>query len=319
MDYDEFTEKLKQEIQAHFEVQLSFTEGVINKANEILEAITIRLENQMVAPTIYPEKLYADYQNGVPFSKIADFVSATLLMESPQIPELTIENAQKSISFSLLNKEKNKQLLEGCPYKEINDLVAVPRWHISDEASFIVNNNVMQHLRLTKEELLDIAQKNTESADYFCKSMDEIIKDMMIEDGLPEELADDMFPIGQTPFYVISNQTKFDGSSAVLSDSFMQNAAEKLGAEELYVLPSSRHEMIVLNSANVDNPSELKSMVMDINNNPDVIRAEDFLSNFIYKYNSVTHSLSMCDSKGLFHDKEVKKDNVKQSISRGRD
>lgn len=319
MNYDEFTERLKQEIQAHFEQQITFVEGVVNKTNELLESLTIRFEDQMTAPTIYPQKIYEDYQKGIPFSQIVDGISASLMTASIEVPELTIENAEKSISFSLVNKEKNQQLLKECPYKEIHDLAAIIRWHISDEASFIVNNNVMQHLKLTKEELLDIAQKNTESADYFCKSMDEIIKDMMIEDGLPEELADDMFPIGQTPFYVISNQTKFDGSSAVLSDSFMQNAAEKLGAEELYVLPSSRHEMIVLNSANVDNPSELKSMVMDINNNPDVIRAEDFLSNFIYKYNSVTHSLSMCDSKGLFHDKEVKKDNVKQSISRGRD
>lgn len=319
MNYDEFTERLKQEIQAGFAVQINFIEGVVNKTNEMLESLTIRFDNQMVAPTFYPQKLYADYKNGVPFSKIADFVSASLLMESPQVPELTIENAEKSISFSLVNKEKNQELLKGCPYKEVHDMAAIPRWHISDEASFIVNNNMMQHLKMTKEEVLDIAQRNTESESYFCKSMDEIIKDMMIEDGLPVELADEMFPIGQSPFYVISNQNRLDGSCVILSDSFMQKTAEQLGAEELYVLPSSRHEMIVLNTANVDDSTKLKSMVMDVSSNPDLIKAEDFLSNSIYKYNAHTHSLSMCDSKGIFYDKEVQKDTSKQSISRGRD
>lgn len=67
MNYDEFTEGLKQQIQAHFEQQITFVEGVVNKANEILESLTIRFENQMVAPTIYPQKLYNDYLDGVPF------------------------------------------------------------------------------------------------------------------------------------------------------------------------------------------------------------------------------------------------------------
>ena len=321
MNYDEFKERLKQEIQAHFEKQITFVEGVVNKTNELLESLTIRFEDQMTAPTIYPQKIYEDYQEGMPFSQIAEGISASLMTASIEVPELIIENAQKSISFSLLNKEKNKQLLKDCPYREIHDLAAIPRWHISDgksEASFVVNYNVMQHLRLTKEEVLDIAQKNTESADYFCKNMDDILKDIMIQDGIPEEIAEEFFPEGQLPIFVISNQNKFDGSCAVLSDSFMQSTAEKIGSEELYLLPSSRHEMLALNADGVDNPAILKTMVADVNSNPDVIRAEDFLSNSIYKYNAVTHSLSVCDSKGLFHDKGFQKENIKQTIGRGR-
>lgn len=317
MNYDEFKERLKLEIQESLSRQITFVEDVVNKTNELLESLIIRFEDQVTAPAIYPQKLYADYQDGVPFSKIVDGISESLMTASIEIPELTIENAEKSISFSLLNKEKNKQLLKDCPYKEVNDLAAVPRWHISDEASFIVNKNVMQHLKMTKEEVLNIAQKNTESANYFCKGMDELLKEMLIQDGLPEDLADEMFPIGQTPFYVISNQNKFDGSCAVLSDSFMQNTAEKIGAENLYLLPSSRHEMLALNADTVDNPTDLKSMVMDVNSG--VLQAEDFLSDSIYKYNAHTHSLSMCDSKGIFHDKEIHKNITKQSISRGRD
>lgn len=318
MNYNDFTEKLKQEIQANFEQQIIFTADVVNKTNEMLEALIIRLEGQTTAPAIYPKELYADYLDGVPFSEIVGFASASLMM-SPDIPELTTENAEKSISFSLVNKEKNKQLLKECPYREVYDLAAIPRWHISDSESFVVNNNVMQHLKLTKEEVLDIAQKNTESADYLCRNMDEILKDILIEDGLPEEIADGFFPKGQIPFYVISNQHRFDGSCAVLSDSFMQSTAEKIGAEELYLLPSSRHEMLALNADIVDNPSHLKSIVMDVNSNPNIIGIRDILSDSVYKYNAVTHSLSMCDSKGLFHDKQSQKEGMKQTIMRGRD
>ncbi len=318
MTYDDFKNCLTEEIQANCEKTIIFTNEIVTKANEVLEGITMRLEGEIIAPTIYPRKLYEDYQKGVPLSKIADAVSASLLMGVPEIPKLTPENAEKSISFSLVNKEKNQHLLENCPYREVHDMVAIPRWHISEDASFIVKNNVMQKLRMTKEEVLDIAQRNTESGEYICKSMDELLKDMLVEDGMDEDLITGLFPPEIAPFYVLSNEKNLDGSCAVLSDSFMQRVAEKLGAEKLYLLPSSRHEMLAVNSNLVDNPAELKNMVMEVNSTPDVIRAEDFLSNSIYKYNANTHTLSVCDSKGLFHDKGIQKGDTKQSISRGR-
>lgn len=319
MNYDEFKNCLIEEIQANCEKAIIFTDEIVTKANEVLEGLTMRFEGDMVAPTIYPQKLYANYQQGVPISKMAEAVSSSLLIDVPEIPKLTLDNAEKSISFSLINKEKNKHLLEGCPYKEVHDMAAIPRWHISDEASFVVNNNIMQKLRLTKEEVLDIAQRNTEAGNYICKNMNEILRDIMIEDGMPEELASEMFPMDQIPFYVISNEKKQDGSCAVLSDSFMQRAAEKVGAEELYLLPSSRHEMLAADSNVVDDPAELKKMVVSVNGNPNVIKAEDFLSNSIYKYNALKHSLSVCDSNGIFHDKGTEKSISKQPISRGRD
>ncbi|MCM1248014.1 MAG: DUF5688 family protein [Lachnoclostridium sp.] len=318
MNYEEFKNCLTEEIQANCEKTIIFTNEIVTKANEVLEGIAMRFEGEMIAPTIYPRKLYEDYQNGVPLSKIADAVSASFQIALPEIPALTLNNAEKSISFSLVNKEKNRHLLESCPYKEVHDMAAIPRWHISEEASFIVNNNLMQKLRLTKEEVLDIAQRNTEAGEYICKSMNELLKDMMVEDGMDEDLISGLFPPDLTPFYVLSNEKKSDGNCAILSDSFMQRAAEKLGAEELYLLPSSRHEMLAADAGLVDDPVELKTMVAEVNSNPDVIRAEDFLSNSIYKYNAKTHSLSMCDGKGLFHDKDMQKDGAKPTISRGR-
>lgn len=46
-----------------------------------------------------------------------------------------------------------------------------------------------------------------------------------------------------------------------------------------------------------------------------MIQNEDFLSNSIYKYNAKTHSISVCDSKGLFHDKGTVR-SAEQGISR---
>ena len=91
-------------------------------------------------------------------------------------------------------------------------MAAVPRWHISDGASFLVNNRVMEQLRMTKEEILDIAQKNTETASYTCQNMKEAMREAMINEGMGEVLVSEMLPTPEIPFYDISNQSRTDGS-----------------------------------------------------------------------------------------------------------
>ncbi len=321
MNYEDFKEELQEELQANFLQHIDFSTAVVKKVNETLEGLTLRFENQnKIAPTIYPEKLYKKYQNGASVSQIVDEVSESLFItgDYPELPSLTPENAEKYISFSLINKERNKELLAGCPYKEIHDIAAVPRWHISDEASFVVNNNVMQMLHMTKEEVLGVAQKNTESASYTCKKLDDVMREIMLNDGIDEEFINEVMPMGQTPFYVLSNTRGIDGSCAVLSDSFMQSVAEKLGSDEIYLLPSSRHEMIAIGFDAAIHSEDMKRIVMEVNSNPMVMQTPDYLSDSIYKYNAETHSLSVCDNRGMFHDKEYQKDSIKQSAGRGR-
>lgn len=317
MNYEEFKEALQEEIQARSLQHIEFTNEVITKTNEQLEGLVLRFEGEAISPTIYPRNMYESYKDGLSVQDIVTFISPTLFDKKcyPPLPELTPENAEKSISFSLINKEKNKELLKQCPYKEVHDLAAVPKFHVSQEASFVVNNNVMQYLRMTKEEILDIAQKNTESTAFECKRLEDLVKDILVEDGVDRQEIDEILPMEKSPLHIISNPQRLDGSCAILSDSFMQKVAEQIQSDELYLLPSSRHEMLVVDAHGVDS-SFLKATIMEVNSDPTVIYEEDFLSNSIYKYDAKTHSISMSDSKGLFHDKEsIKSD--KPSINKG--
>lgn len=315
MNYDEFKQTLKEEIQARCSKQINFMEDTALKSNEVLESLCVRVQEETASPVVYPEKLYADYQNGVPVALMADRIAASV-SDAPvlEMPDLTPQNAERSVSFSLLNKEKNGELLKDCPHRIIHDMAAIPRWHISDEASFIVNNRVMEQLQMTKEEILDIAQKNTEEKSYTCQSMKEAMKEVMMSEGMSEELVSELLHMPELPFFVISNKSRTDGSCAILSDRFMQQAAEQTGMDEMYLLPSSRHEMIAISpkiTGNATDARELKEMVMSVNSDAGVMRAEDFLSNSVYKYDAKTHSLSMCDSMGIFHDKATARDGLK--------
>lgn len=318
MNYEDFKEALQEEIQSRSLRHIEFTNEIVTKTNEQLEGLVLRFEGEAISPTIYPRNMYESYKDGLSVQDIVTFISPTLFDKKcyPPLPELTPENAEKSISFSLINKEKNKELLKQCPYKEVHDLAAVPRWHVSKEASFVVNNNVMQNLRMTKEEIFDIAQRNTESATYECTRLEDLVKNLLVEDGIDKQEIDEILPMKPSPLHIISNPQRLDGSCCILSDSFMQKVSEQIQSDELYLLPSSRHEMLVVDAHGADS-SFLKATVMEVNSDTSVIYEEDFLSNSIYKYNAATHSISMSDSKGLFHDKESIKSDNKASISKG--
>lgn len=241
----------------------------------------------------------AEYQNGVSIKEIVSNILPYIfnLSDYPEKPELTPENARKYISFSLLNKELNKALLEGCPYKEIHDMAAVPRWRISDEASFVVNNGVIRKLGMTREEILAVAQENTEGKDYICRKIEDVIKEIVLNGGLAGNFVNERQLTGYPQLYVISNSKMLDGSSAILSGRFMKKAAKQMGTDELYILPSSRHEVLALTSSTVYDPSMLNLIVMSVNREPGIMAKEDFLSDSVYKYNADTNILSVWDSK----------------------
>ncbi len=66
--------------------------------------------------------------------------------------------------------------------------------------------------------------------------------------------------------------------------------SEKMGSD-LYILPSSIHEIIVVPAVNQCNEDELRDMVRDVNRSS--VSNEDFLSDTLYRYNRGTAQLQI--------------------------
>lgn len=297
MDYETFKGSLQEKIQSYVSRPITFIDTVSSKINETQEALALRLDGEKAAPLIYPQKLYEYYRAGVPLSAIAaagaDIVKRT--SEYPPIPALTPENARKCIRFALINKERNQKLLETCPYKEVLDLVAVPRWY-TDRGSFLVGDIIMQMLGMTEEEILSIAERNTESEQYVCRNTNNVIRESMLAEGVDVELLDELFPAGKSQLYVLTNRTGTDGSCAILSDRFMQEAARQLETDELCLVPSSRNEMIAAAMTDAGVPERLKHLLYSANRDPAAMQPCEILSDSVYTYNAITHSLSVYSS-----------------------
>ena len=78
---------------------------------------------------------------------------------------------------------------------------------------------------------------------------------------------------------VISTKNKFQGASAMTSTEVLEQACDKLGADLIYILPSSIHEVLAIA---LGNPEELRNMVCEDNDTQ--VEPKERLSYEVYRY-----------------------------------
>ena len=82
--------------------------------------------------------------------------------------------------------------------------------------------------------------------------------------------------------YVVTNQWAMYGANAIISAAFLRSCREQMGAD-LYILPSSVHELIVIPADEMGDKDEIERVVRDINGA--VVVPEEVLADSVYCYN----------------------------------
>jgi hypothetical protein len=219
------------------------------------------------------------------------------MREAPDnVPSLDMESAKDNIVFQLVNTEQNKALLEDAPNRAFQDLSIIYRWVVKVEdsgiQSTVVHNSLAKQLGMSEDEMFKAAVENTRRIfPPRIRNMNEVIKDMFMKDGMPLEIAEMM--IGEIPpeqsMYVISNEQGINGAISMLYEDKLHALAEDLETD-LYIMPSSVHEVIAV-SSNMGDPNELAQMVAEIN--MDQVSLEERLSNQVYHYDKDLRKLSL--------------------------
>jgi hypothetical protein len=285
---DEFTNELMNNVQEilkqKYDIEAEPHRQMSLKTNVELETVCFKFPDSPAAPSVYPEDLYLkQYQNGDSIETIAeqtaDIVYGAYKM-SPPIPEMTTDQAREHITLSLVNTAKNGKLLSEVPSFKVagGELSAIPRWEISDNASFIVTNKICSNLMLTPDEVLQMGQHNIDSGEYEVKTMKEVLSGQM---GIP---VDDMPDVGPD-MVVLSVPSHVRGAKALLSDKALQEVHERVGGD-FVILPSSTHEVICIPAEGMD-ANALRAMVNEVNTT--VLDEQDFLSSniMIFKGNKL--------------------------------
>ncbi|SEK65208.1 hypothetical protein SAMN04487770_102179 [Butyrivibrio sp. ob235] len=309
-DFETFTEELKTRLEDELGDNYNITVQPMVKTNRRETGIVIKNKYSDTAPVLSAENLYEDYKNGTVEDEIVGIVKGAI-ENTPDfsLSDIDKESAKEHIRLSLMSYDRNAQLLKDVPHERIADLAAIPRWYIEDGMSFIVNDKVCRNLRLTKEEVLDMAHSNLESGNYTVRSMGAVLNNALNSE---HGMGASFFPESEFKMFVVSNEQGIDGSSEILNPRAMKETREKIG-EDFVILPSSRHEVICIPKSTASDISYFKDMVRTVNRTTVDIR--DQLSDSVYEYNDKTRTISIA---GQEHTIKRAVPMRQQAMSRGR-
>lgn len=225
--------------------------------------------------------------------------------------ELEYEGVKERLFVAVCNTEKNKELLEEIPHEIREDLALVYHAYYdageNGSASLLIRND---HLKLWG------VDEDTLKADAW-KSMRQILpsKIQSLWDAGMDIIRESGFECGEVAeetesrlknTLVITNDKILLGAAYMFDPKTMDEAAKRLG-DNLVVIPSSTHEILVMAEGQGKQFDQLRQMVQEVNRT--TVRDEEVLSDEIYRYDREKQTLSVIPQGGLkqdiFPDSEV--------------
>ena len=298
MEYEVFVKQFLDELQQNMAAQgVELHRQEVTKNNGVIkDGVAVRYPDSPVAPTVYLDDLFEMHKDGYSVSNLVDTTAANLERHksmAPEMPDLTTKAAREKLYCVVVNSADNAEMLKKAPHEKLEDLSVVARFRVGEDGSFLVTNDICKTLQMTSEEIMEAAHANTDRQEYKCQSMGEVLRDLMLRDGMPEEYADELIQMQgeQCPMWVLSNESRVDGAVAIASPDALKAAHEKLG-EDFYVLPSSRHEILLVPQSVVSDVEDLKKMVKEVNATE--VSKTDKLSDSVYYFNG--RRLSIADA-----------------------
>lgn len=291
MEFTNFTTLVQREVEKrageNYRVKLN---DVMKNNGVVLRGITLMQDDSNISPTIYLNPYYDAYENGdttlgTVIDEVIDTYERNKINRSIDMKFfLNYETVRSRIIFKLINTEKNRELLRDVPYIPFHDLSIVFQCLVSEErfgnASILIHNVHLQLWKINARELYECALENTPLLQgYELADMNTVLEEMKALGGIDDEEIEDMQQ--EVPMYVLSNKSRINGASCILYKDILKDFAMVVD-KDLYVLPSSIHEVILLPSDGTQESEQLKEMVREINQSQ--VEKEEVLSDSVYYY-----------------------------------
>ncbi|MDY4054307.1 MAG: DUF5688 family protein [Blautia sp.] len=291
MDFKEFVNKLEQDLKdAMADISPGATVDVrsMEKLQEgSYTGITISPAGGNVGMNLNANQLFDQMQDGQSYEGVLAVAVSTAERGLHDMPAVDVselmnyEAAKKYLCFDVVGSDRNADMLEKVPHTDKENISMVYRLQLDSTengaATVLITNAMMEQFGVTKEQLHADAMENAQEirpADF--RTMAAVMAEMM---GMPEEMMADMAP----PMYVATNQDKVQGAAVMFYPDFMDQAAKELGGD-IFILPSSVHEVLILPDDGNMNAQELKEMVTSINASE--VSPEDRLTDSVYHYDA---------------------------------
>lgn len=285
MNFETFSAEIKNRLPGEIEKMLPgyyVKFGVTPKVNGVKESVRGGKSEDCVMRNIYFDDLYEEYLEHNDIGKtISDIIFALGCENFPVRKDEFIslindkERIKKLVSYFVINREMNSELLENIPHRQFLDLAVVYKFSIYRDSEsvgkVIITNEMTKKWEMTEEELYSYARYNTER--LCATTVKKISPDFMI----------------------ITNETAINGAVAIIDRVIIRSVAEDMG-EDIYIVPSSVHDLIALRSSSFSAP-DIFPVIKHVND--DVVNREDILSYNLYRYSLKDNSICIVNGNSI--------------------
>ncbi len=269
---------------------------IIKNNSVLLDGLSVQEKDKGVAPTIYLNDFYEEYQKGMTVPEILDCIVG--IYEKSKVEKevdmgfyMDYDKVKQHLACKIISKEKNEKLLNKIPYVPFLDLALVPYYKMTDSemgnGTILVFESHRKNWGISPEQLIRDARENTlRILPWEMMSMESVLK------GFVQKKQAGECPEGEKekglPMYVLTNQENYFGAVNLVFDSVLAEAGTRLG-EDFWILPSSVHECILVPASVQMGKEKLEDMVRQVNEKE--VAPEDYLSDSVYFYERSLHKL----------------------------
>ena len=296
MSFDTFTAAVVKDVQKRKGENCQIFSNTVRKNNGVeLTGIIMKRADCNAFPTVYIDDFYEEYQKGADYdsilSRIINILEDARVDNTVDLSDfLRYEKTSSRIVFKLINYEKNRELLKEIPHKIFCNLAVVFYYTVIEppfcgRASILIYNSHMEKWGVDSEELFLRAMENTPRLlPAQIENLEELMFGML--EGCQEEVLAELrqeFVKGSNmmPMYVLTNKQKLLGAACMLYPHVIEDFAKRM-EKDVYILPSSVHEVILLPFSEHISKESLVEMVTEINSTQ--VEEYEVLADSVYYY-----------------------------------
>lgn len=276
MTYSEFKTRMKEDVKKHMDenhpgYEVSFKN--VSKVNrDLVEMIAVSNKDTHEGPGIDVKELWNDMnQRKMSYEEMSEEVMKRLDLTLKMASEIVTDDFsdfKSKVILTLINTEKNKNLLPYVPHRAYHEFSIVYRFVAYEDeektTSGMVTNEMLEKAGYTEDELYQFAYENTR-------------KDAVI--GSAFGLS------------YLTTERRVYGAASILFPELVKQIADYYGSD-LYLVPSSTVEWLAISARGILGGAEyVNRMIRDANSV--AVEEEEILGERCYYYDYKTGKISL--------------------------
>ena len=306
-DYNTFIMEITEMVKKMMGEEYSAKIYKIIKNNSLeLDSLVLLKEGKNFAPNIYLLPYFEAYLEGTNMTVLVERLCEIYQSCTAPVTEekfnYTFDEMKPYIIYRLVSYDKNTKLLEKIPHIKYLDLAITFHCLIHNKEDGIgtirITNEHMETWKVSLQELKVLAVRNTKKRfPAVIRSMNDVINNMLSEEiGEEEDFSKELINFNthnnseHHKMYILSNPKGINGATCLLYENVLKKFTEQLHSD-LFVLPSSIHEVILVPYDNTISKEALTEMVIDVNRTQ--VAKDEVLSDRVYYYSRKNNTISL--------------------------